>query len=107
MSETANLRGIHRLIRALVGICMLVAANQARVAIVLHGWKKEWQPEIALAVSLVPWVVIIGIFGWLIWRDRQRRQSHDPAPKRRWLHWPAKGNRRATRRGVVINAILG
>jgi hypothetical protein len=80
MSDTHKLRGAHWLIRALIGIAMLVAAHQARVAIVLYGWKKDWSPEITLAVSLVPWVGVIGIFGWLIWRDRQRWQSHDPRP---------------------------
>ena len=65
---------------------MLIAAHQLRLAIVLHGWKRDWPAEIVLALSLIPWVAVIAAFDWLICATTIA-DNPMTAPNRRWFQW--------------------
>jgi hypothetical protein len=104
-SSRTNPGAVRWLIRALIGICLLVAASRLGIAIVLYGWKNDWPPGLVYAVSLAPWIAVIAIFGWLIWRDHQARQRSMTAPPKR--HWFRFGLRTLFVLVTIVCALSG
>ena len=76
MSDDSKRRWVPLLIRALLGICILVLVQRLSLAVALDGWDKGWSVGMVWALSLTP-AAAFAVVAFLTWRHR-RNQSTDP-----------------------------